>query len=147
LLANKPILDAQTGFIYHAERFPLEIKRKWLELRSAEDEVSTPQVGLMFESDDYIKPGVNLEISISVQNRTENFSGRVVLVRHNGDHYEVGLWLQNRDDASRLRIVEQICHIEAYTQEKKYREGPYNLNPDKVAEEWIAKYASEVPSL
>ena len=65
-------------------------------------------------------------------------------MKNNGDDYEIGLWLLYQEDASRARIVEQLCHIELYMQEKKYREGPYNINPDRVAGEWITKYASEV---
>ena len=55
--------------------------------------------------------------------------------------------LQHQADASRARIVEQICHIESYLKNKKFREGPYILNRERVAEEWISKYASSVPSL
>jgi hypothetical protein len=146
-LRNKPILDIQTGFLHHAVRFPLEIKRKWLDFSSHTDVPDCPQIGLLFESDTYIKPGIRIEISIMLPNKTEKFTGQVVLVKHNSDHFEIGLWLNQRDDASRARIIEQCCHIESYLQEKKYQDGPYNLNPDKVAEEWIAKYANTVPSL
>ena len=34
-----------------------------------------------------------------------------------------------------------------YLQDKKYREGPYCINRERIAEEWITKYASSVPSL
>jgi len=146
-LRNKPILDAQTGFLHHAIRFPLKIKRKWLDFTKHVVVPDSPQIGLLFESDTYIKPGTRIEISILLPGKTEKFSGRVVLVKHNGDHFEIGLWLNHRDDASRARIIEQCCHIESYLQERKYHDGPYNLNPEKVAEEWIAKYANTVPSL
>ena len=98
-------------------------------------------------AEEYIKPGTFVEITIPLPDKTEQFTGKVVLVRQVGESYEIGLWLQHQEDASRARIVEQICHIEVYMQEKKYRDGPYNLNPDRVAREWISKYASEVPSL
>ena len=77
----------------------------------------------------------------------EQFRGKVVLVRQNGDCWEVGVWFPCRIDASRMRIVEQICHIEAYLQQKKYVEGPYNLNRERIAAEWINRHAATVPTI
>ena len=68
-------------------------------------------------------------------------------VRQKGDRYEIGLWLQRRADASRARIVEQICHIETYLRERKYRDGPYALNRDRITQEWITEHAGNVPGL
>ena len=147
LINDKPICDGKTGFIRHPSGFPLEIKRRRFWERSLSAESENPKIGIIFESLEYIKPGEIIEITIPLQNKLESFTGKVILVRNIGDEYEIGLWLLYQEDASRARIVEQLCHIELYMQEKKYREGPYNLNPDRVANEWITKYASEVPSL
>ncbi len=143
----KPIQDIQTGFICHPQGFPLEIRRKWFaSLLPATSEQSS-RIGIMFDSPIYYRPGTVIELIIPVHQRMEKFTGMVVLVRSHPDYFEIGLWLNQGDDASRARIVEQICHIEAYMKEKKYRDGPYNLNPERVAREWIAKYAAGVPLL
>ena len=147
IINNKPICDNKTGFIRHPSGFPLEIKRRRFWERHAIAEGENPKIGVIFESTDYIKPGEIIDITILLQNKLESFTGKVILVKNIGDEYEIGLWLLCQEDASRARIVEQLCHIELYMREKKYREGPYNLNPDRVADEWITKYASEVPSL
>lgn len=147
LATSKPIHDLQTGFIYHPAGFPLECKRVWFNNNNGPDETECSDIGLIFESEKYIKPGITIEITIPLRHEMEKFRGKVVLVRHNGDFFEIGLWLQRRSDASRARIVEQICHIETYLKEKKYREGPYNLNPEQAAREWINKHAGSVPSL
>ncbi len=147
LLSDKPIHDIKTGFIRHPSGFPLEIKRRRFWERTSLPDTNNPKIGIIFESTEYIKPGEIIEISILLQSKLESFTGKVILVKNNGDDYEIGLWLLYQEDASRARIVEQLCHIELYMQEKKYREGPYNINPDRVASEWITKYASEVPSL
>jgi hypothetical protein len=147
LTASKPIHDLQTGFIHHPVGFPLECKRVWFDKHADPDEPECTDIGLIFESEKYIKPGATIEVTIPLRNETESFRGKVVLVRHNGDFFEIGLWLNRRSDASRARIVEQICHIETYLKQKKYREGPYNLNPDQAAEEWINQHASTVPTL
>lgn len=143
----KPVRDAQTGFIHHPSGFPIDFKRIWF-ANQAESLTNEPgNIGVIFESEKYIKPGVTLEITIPLRHKTEKFRGKVVLVKNYGDHYEIGLWFSCRADASRARIVEQICHIEAYIQEKKYRDGPYALNRDRMAQEWITNNASNVPSL
>ena len=58
--------------------------------------------------------------------------------------YEVGMMLLNIEDAHRLRIVEQICHIELYLSDKRYKEGPF-LSKEKLTEEWINRFASNFP--
>jgi hypothetical protein len=86
-------------------------------------------------------------VTIPLRADPQCFRGKVVLVRHNGACYEIGLWLPLAEEAGRLRIVEQICHIEAYLQQKKYSDGPYALNRERVAAEWIDRYAGSVPSI
>ena len=144
---NTLIRDEQTGFIHHPSGFPIECKRLWFAAKDDFEEANSSDIGLIFDSEKYIKPGVIIEITIPLRNEIEKFRGKVVLVRHNGDFFEIGIWLQRQSDASRARIVEQICHIEAYLKEKKFRDGPYVINRERVAEEWIGKYASSVPSL
>ncbi len=141
------IRDEQTGFIHHPAGFPIECKRLWFGDSEKNDDMGQSEIGLIFDSEKYIKPGVSIEITIPLRNEIEKFKGKVVLVRHNGDYYEIGMWLRRHSDASRARIVEQICHIEAYLTDKKFREGPYVINRERAAEEWISKYASSVPSL
>ena len=144
---TKPVRDAQTGFIHHPASVPFECKRIWFNYKQEVPDAETANVGLIFQSEKHMKPGVTVEIIIPLRNVTERFRGKVVLVRNLGEYYEIGLWLYRRADANRARIVEQICHIETYLQEKKYREGPYAINRDRVAAEWISKYASSVPTL
>lgn len=144
---NRPLRDHQTGFIQHPAGFPLEFKRIWFGGWGAPTQMECNDIGLLFECDRYLPPGARLEIRIPLRAETERFRGRVVLVRHNGQCYEIGLWMPRREDAGRMRIVEQICHIESYLRQKKYSEGPYSINREQVAEEWIKRFAASVPSL
>ena len=145
--APPPIRDPQTGFIHHPSGFPLECRRLWFSEWFQRRTSGGALPGLMFNSDRYLPPGALVEISIPVRGELETFRGRVVLVRHNGGHYEVGLHLRHREDAGRVRIIEQICHIETYLNQKKFVDGPYNLNRERAAEEWISRFASSVPTL
>ena len=135
------------GFIHHPVGFPIEIRRLWLGNWFEDAAAMEPgNLGLCFESDRYIKPGTVLEISIPLRGVIQKFRGRVVLVRWNGESCEIGMWLSSRADAGRIRIVEQICHIEAYLIHKRHHEGPF-ISPDRVAQEWIARFAATFPSL
>ena len=144
---SAPLRDRQTGFIHHPAGFPLEFKRIWFSGFRTPAELESHDIGLLFECDRYLPPGAIIEIRIPLRAETECFRGRVVLLRHNGECYEIGLWVSCREDASRIRIVEQICHIESYLKQKKYSEGPYTINREQIAEEWIRRYADSVPSL
>ncbi|MGI9228894.1 MAG: hypothetical protein ACR2P9_03445 [Gammaproteobacteria bacterium] len=145
---QEPIRNSQTGFIHHPHGFPLRYKRVWFaDLLNGSKPTESSDIGLIFRSEKHLKPGITIELTIPLRNGNEKFRGKVVMVRAATDYFEIGLWLQRRADANRARLVEQVCHIEAYVQEKKYREGPYTLNRDKAAAEWISKYATTVPSL
>ena len=136
-----------TGFIHHPAGFPLEIRRLWLgDWFDAPLDTEQGNLGLCFESDRYLKPGTVLEISIPLRGVIQKFRGRVVLVRWNGESCEIGMWLSSRSDAGRIRIVEQICHIEAYLKHKRHHDGPF-MSPERVAQEWISRFASSFPSL
>lgn len=148
LQSLRPVLDEQTGFINHPSGFPLEIRPVRLSKQKTENPVSgNSRLGLLFKTDIFIKPGQSIGITIPLGDANECFVGRVVLVRHQIDHFEIGLCLTHPDAISRLRIVEQICHIEAYLHQKKFTDGPYTINRDLLTREWIAQYAAKVPSL
>lgn len=144
---HAPITDAQTGFIHHRDGFPLDYKQVRFAAGEEHDGARQGNVGLLFHSDKYLKPGTTLEATISSRDIPETVRGKVVMVRDRGDYYEIGLWLSDQEHASRARIVEQACHIEAYIKEKKFRDGPYILNRDGAAQEWISKHAAGVPGL
>ena len=141
-----PVTDAQTGFVHHPCGFPLDYKRLWFSSGDRLDAEGAGNFGLIFESDEHVPVGASLEVIIPLRNELEHFRGKVVLVRQAGDCYEIGVWFPCRADASRVRIVEQICHIEAYLRHKKFSEGPYNLNRERLAEEWISRNAAGVPA-
>ena len=144
-IGNAPITDAQTGFIHHRHGFPLDYKRLLPDIEVEQPPDSQGNTGLLFQSEEYLEPGTAIEATITLKGRLEKIRGKVVMVRDRDDHYEIGLWLGHHEHASRARIVEQACYIEEYIKEKKFLEGPYVLNREGAAEEWISKYAAGVP--
>ena len=134
------------GFIHHPAGSPIDVRRIWFGDKHGDStQNGQGDIGVCFESDKYIKPGIMLEISIPLRGEQQKFRGKVVLVRNKGDLYEIGLWLTSKTDSGRIRIVEQICHIESYLRQKRHREGPF-VSRERVAQEWISKFASTFPS-
>ena len=136
--------DLFQGFIKHPERFPLNFRRLRFWETAKSDEDITPNIGLTFSSKVYQKPGSLLEVTIPTRNEIHKFPGKVVMVKQSDEGYEIGLWLMNVEDGPKLRIVEQICHIELYLNDKRYKEEPF-LSEEKLTEEWISRFAGSFP--
>ena len=134
--------DEQTGFIRHPSALPLLARKKWISRFAGKKERNNTRAGIMFSSSVYYPPGTSIELTIPVRNELEIFTGSVVLVKKYADHFDIGLCLHSVDDARRAETVEQICHIEAQQKEKKYRDGLVNLDPQRVASEWSAKFGT-----
>ncbi len=132
------------GFIKHPERFPLHVKRLNFWEKSRLDMSNPSNIGLTYSCDQPQKLGSILEITVPTRKETHAFKGKVVAIREKDSGYDIGVWLINAEDAPKLRIIEQICHIELYLNDKKYREGPF-VSPEKITQEWIGKYASHFP--
>ena len=133
-----------SGFVHHPSSFPLSYRRLWFNNKDNTSE-DTQSMGLCFRSEKYLKPGISIEISIPLNGEVQKFRGKIVLVRNMDDHFKIGLWLTQAADVRRARMVEQICHIETYVRTKKHQDGPFVSN-ERIAEEWISKYAAAFPS-
>ena len=132
------------GFIHHPPGLPILCKT--LKNKAAHSVSSEAgNIGLCFEWEHYIKPGSLLQIEIPLRGEIQKFSGRGILVRSKDSGFEIGIWLDNKSDSARIRIVEQICHIEVYLKHKRHHEGPF-VSPERVAQEWINRFASRFPS-
>ncbi|MCZ6804646.1 MAG: hypothetical protein O7D86_12140 [Proteobacteria bacterium] len=136
--------DLLQGFITHPDRFPLKFRRLRFWERSKIKITQNSNIGMTFSSKEYQKPGNIIEVTIPTRKETHCFPGKVVVVKESENNYDIGLWLLNIEDGPKLRIVEQICHIELYLNNKRYKEGPF-LSQEKLTEEWISRFASSFP--
>ena len=134
------------GFIRHPRAFPITLRRVWFEFKHHKSVRYDSNLGICFRHEKYIPTGAILEITIPLRGEEQKFRGKVVLVRHRGDHFEIGIWLEEKADAHRARMVEQICHIETYLKDKHRKEGPF-VSRERVAEEWISKFAGSFPGI
>ena len=103
--------------------------------------------GLAFLTDRVYRKGDELELTFPSLRQTEPLRGVVVWTQDVGGRvagrYACGIQFSNQDMHFRARLVEQICHIEAYrlTQMKQSR----ILTPHEAAAEWVAKFAHRFP--
>lgn len=87
-----------------------------------------------------------VQVSIPVLDQNKPLVGNVVWCEKSGSGYEIGVEFERSRDMFRMRMIEQICHIEHYRREVLQQEGR-RLTNKEAATEWIAKYASDFPPL
>ncbi len=59
--------------------------------------------------------------------------------------YELGVEFLDTDDAFKVRMVEQVCHIGEYRKKLQKKEGK-RVSWNRASEEWIQKNASSFPN-
>ena len=137
---------ALEDFIQHARRCPVHIRKlnPWQRWRHRNATAARCKVGLMLHSEQHLAPGTLLELTIPTAQEEQSFLGKVLLVRSLEDGFDLGVRFLQAKDAQRIRMVEQICHIELYLRDKKRRDGPF-VSRDALTQEWIGKFAAHFP--
>lgn len=137
-------------FIRHPADVPIQVTLDWVE---DEDDETVDQTitnvslgGLAFVSSRPLEVLQRVRVSIPILNQENHLVGNVVWCEKSGSGYEIGIEFENSRDVFRLRMIEQICHIEHYRQEVAEREGR-ELSAQEAAKEWISKYAGDFPAL
>ncbi|MBL8484798.1 MAG: PilZ domain-containing protein [Rhodocyclaceae bacterium] len=91
------------------------------------------------------EPGCIVKVRINVVDPEFCSQARVVWCRAAPCGWELGLEFLDADDAFRVRMVEQMCHIENYRAAVLLREGRA-LSAEEAAREWISRHAAEFPN-
>lgn len=100
--------------------------------------------GLSFISKQPLKVGQNASVCIPMLQQDNYLGGTVVWCEKSNAGYEIGIEFEGSKDVFRLRMIEQICHIEHYRKEVKLVEGR-ELSSEQAAKEWITRYADGFP--
>lgn len=103
------------------------------------------QGGLAFESPIPFDIGSPIEIKIKADRRTFKAHGIVQWCTEKEDYTIVGIEFCDYESAFKVRMIEQVCHIEHYKKEVKEKEGR-KLNKAHAAMEWIERHGSEFPN-
>jgi hypothetical protein len=137
-------------FIRHPSGVPIQVT---LDFAEDENDETVDQTitnvslgGLAFISQKPIELLERVRICIPVLNEDNYLVGNVVWCEKVGSGYEIGIEFEKSKDVFRLRMIEQICHIEHYRKEVEESEGR-ELNAQEAAKEWISKFAGEFPAL
>jgi hypothetical protein len=129
---------------------PIQVTANWVEDDNDEtlDQTITNVSlgGLAFVSAEPFEVLQRVRICIPFLQKDNTLVGNVVWCERSGSGYEIGIEFEKSRDAFRLRMIEQICHIEHYRKEVRQQEGR-ELTTQEAASEWIAKFASDFPAL
>ena len=137
-------------FIRHPADVPIQVSLDWAE--DEDDETADQTItnvslgGLAFVSSKPLEILRRVRISIPVLQEDNHLVGNVVWCEKSGEAYEIGIEFEHSRDVFRMRMIEQICHIEHYRKEIERQEGR-KLSAQEAAKEWISKYAGDFPAL
>ncbi len=102
--------------------------------------------GLSFVSHQPLDILERVQVCIPILKKNNYLSGTIVWCEKVRDGYEIGLEFESSKEVFRLRMIEQICHIEHYRKEIERQQGR-QLSTEEAAKEWISEYAGDFPAL
>ena len=139
--------DNKRQFIRHASSVPLHFHKEEHRHEPPQELTDISHGGLAFMSTVQHQPGDVIELSFPSLENHPIVEGEIVWSRETpGTHtkrYHEGLRFLSEADHFRARLVEQICYIEAYTEEQK--QSGREISPEEAAEEWARKFAASFP--
>ena len=101
--------------------------------------------GLAFSSHHDIPVGASIDIQIPVGRPEVSVKGEVVWCSPDEDGcFEVGVRFIDAGQHFKMRMVEQVCHIEQYKKEVFEKKGRV-LTSKQAAMEWIKRFAKDFP--
>ncbi len=132
-------------YIRHPEDIPIDVYIQPEPARRKASLSLDDGRGISFRTNVYLQHGMLVRITIPVVQPTFETQGWVMWCRKIHHGFIVGLALVENRDAFRVRMVEQLCHIEHYRKNVQEAEGR-NLSKEEAAHEWIGKYAGNFPA-
>jgi len=131
------------SFIRHPTDIPIEI-RLADQARKHELLRNVCRGGLCFRHPEAAPVGSNIVVRIALTVPPFEASCRVTWCQADGNAWQVGVEFLDQDVLFRLRMVEQICHIEQYRRTVQENQGRA-LSSHEAALEWIERYADAFP--
>ncbi|HWR88116.1 MAG TPA: PilZ domain-containing protein [Acidiferrobacterales bacterium] len=131
------------SFIRHPTDIPIEICLAD-QARQQEPLRNVSCSGLSFRHPEAAPVGSNIVVRIALTVPPFEASCRVTWCQADGNAWQVGVEFLDQDDLFRVRMVEQICHIELYRRTVRESEGRA-LSSHEAALEWIERYADAFP--
>lgn len=127
-------------FIRHPSDIPIHVVSEGMAAKKEDYLTNVSIGGLAFSSNVPFDENSSIVVRISLVRPAFEARGRIIWCRKEEDHFDVGVEFLETKDGFRIRMVEQICHIEHYKNEIKRKEGR-DLSGKEAALEWINKFA------
>ena len=135
------------SFIRHPSDIPIEYQLDAINADVNQEHLNDISPGgLSFCSECELSPGTLITVRITHVQPDFEASAQVAWCRPDGETFRVGVAFRDLDDLFRVRMVEQVCHIEQYRAEILASQGR-QLDWEQAAREWIHKFAEEFPEL
>jgi hypothetical protein len=129
-------------FIRHPVEVPIEIEvaraRDWRQERLR----NVGAGGLCFHAKDPLDSATRVRIRIPAVDPSFEVEGWVVWCNPADRGFDIGVEVSQGADDYRLRMVEQLSHIENYRRLVEKRDGR-RISAEQAAREWITRYADE----
>jgi hypothetical protein len=138
-------MPTMRAYIRHTTQIPIEFSRVEAAPVMRCEAKDIAMGGLSFHSDDRIETGTTLKIRITLVQPAFEALGQVAWCRRRPARgFHLGVRFLDPQAAGRLRMVEQICHIEDYRKLVEEIEGR-TLSSNDAALEWIERHAASFP--
>jgi len=131
-------------YIRHPSDIPIEFEATESSNIGSDKINNISRGGLSFNSPNHIEKDTLLRLNFPLTRSHTGILARVKWCKKSGQNYEVGVQFYDLEDVFRVRMVEQVCHIEHYKRQVKEEEGR-EISGKEAAMEWIEKYASDFP--
>lgn len=146
--AKRAVVRDGRRFMRHPTSIPLTCRRRGHASDCPGQLRDASLGGVSFLSDDVFATGDVLDLAFPVRESTARFRGKVVWHQELGGiqarRHAYGVVLCDPELMPRTRLLEQICHIEAY-RATQARTRKRRLSSRQAAEEWVARYAARFP--
>ncbi len=134
--------------IRHVTGIPVAITLDYDDTAIKEDDTITNVSlgGLSFIADDRLDLRQPIEVNFPLLDKQEQFTGKVVWCEKTNRGYEIGLEFDDVEKIERLKVIEQICEFEKFSDEMAEVRGK-RLSNEEIAREWSSFYAGEFSAL
>ncbi|MDX1450941.1 MAG: PilZ domain-containing protein [Oleiphilaceae bacterium] len=131
-------------YIRHPTSIPLEVQSQVTPEQMSLQLNNVSVGGLAFTSPMEFHPGALIKLKIRAVKPVFKVHGIVQWCRRLGDMFELGVQFLDQDDAFRVRMVEQVCHIEEYRKYVQTKQGR-RLSKNQASLEWIQLHGKGFP--
>ncbi|AYC32681.1 PilZ domain-containing protein [Pseudomonas cavernae] len=132
-------------FLRHPSELPVELIQRKHAFLPKQRLHNISLGGVACNSSKSFRRGTAVELCIPLLGDQARCAGVVAWCRKQLDDYLIGIAFIDEDSLFRARMVEQICQIEQYRQQREQQAGQ-PLPVEAVAQEWIAQHAADFPS-